>query len=64
MLVNEAGVILTPGLSCRASEPGMFRLCFAAVPEGGVEVGMKRIERALPAIRHFRAPVPPLLPTQ
>jgi 1-aminocyclopropane-1-carboxylate synthase len=46
-LVNEAGVILTPGLSCRASEPGMFRLCFAAVPEGGVEIGMERIERAL-----------------
>jgi aspartate/methionine/tyrosine aminotransferase len=43
-LVEEARVVLTPGLSCRAAEPGMFRLCFAAVPEGGIEVGMKRIE--------------------
>lgn len=47
MLVKEAGVILTPGLSCHAREPGMFRLCFAAVPEGGVEVGMTRIHESL-----------------
>jgi aspartate/methionine/tyrosine aminotransferase len=47
MLVADAGVVLTPGLSCHASEPGMFRLCFAAVPEGGLEVAFERIGKVL-----------------
>ena len=39
----DAGVLLIPGLSCRAIEPGYFRLCFAAVPEDGLQLGLERL---------------------
>jgi 1-aminocyclopropane-1-carboxylate synthase len=42
-LLDEARVLLTPGLACRAAEPGFFRLCFAAVPEDGLAVGLQRL---------------------
>jgi aspartate/methionine/tyrosine aminotransferase len=48
-LLDGARVFLTPGLSCRAPAPGMFRLCFAAAPAGATEVGMQRIGRFLQA---------------
>ena len=50
-LLKKGGVVLTPGLACRASEPGMFRLCFAAAPEGGIEIAMERIGRTLVELR-------------
>ncbi len=44
-LLREARVLLTPGLSCRAAEPGFFRLCFAAVSEEGLAEGLDRLTR-------------------
>ena len=46
-LVDRAHVLLTPGLACRAPAPGYFRLCFAAVPEDGLDEGMHRLVRFL-----------------
>jgi aspartate/methionine/tyrosine aminotransferase len=42
-LVDEANVNLTPGQACRISEPGFFRLCYAAVPAAAIDVALARI---------------------
>mmetsp|Transcript_29541 Transcript_29541/g.96208 ORF Transcript_29541/g.96208 Transcript_29541/m.96208 type:complete len:448 (-) Transcript_29541:1773-3116(-) len=48
-LVEEARVLVTPGLECFAPEPGFFRLCFAAAaPEALQEMG-SRLARVLKA---------------
>ena len=43
----DHGVNLTPGLACRAPEPGWFRLCFAALPRDGVLEGVRRVGAVL-----------------
>ena len=47
MLMDEARVVLTPGHSQLADEPGWFRLCFGWVVEEALIVGMKRMRRVL-----------------
>jgi 1-aminocyclopropane-1-carboxylate synthase len=39
----DAGVNLTPGSACRVSEPGFFRVCFAAVPEPVLREALGRV---------------------
>lgn len=46
-ICDEAKVILTPGKSCHAAEPGFFRLCFAWVPPEANIVAIRRIQQAL-----------------
>ncbi|CAM9863055.1 unnamed protein product [Phaeothamnion confervicola] len=41
------GVVLTPGESQRASEPGFFRVCYAYVPLPTLELAMARLRAAL-----------------
>lgn len=48
-LLEEANVNLTPGQACRIAEPGLFRLCYAAVPIEAVEEGIRRIGACLGA---------------
>ncbi|MEX0757179.1 MAG: aminotransferase class I/II-fold pyridoxal phosphate-dependent enzyme [Acidimicrobiia bacterium] len=43
----ENGVNLTPGAACRSSEPGLFRLCFAATPIESIPLGVDRIAAVL-----------------
>jgi aspartate/methionine/tyrosine aminotransferase len=45
--VEECRVILTPGESCHAEEPGFFRLCFAACEEKALAAGIQRIKAFL-----------------
>lgn len=40
-------VILTPGESCHAEQPGFFRICFAWVPCEALEIALNRIETRL-----------------
>jgi 1-aminocyclopropane-1-carboxylate synthase len=42
-ILEETNVNLTPGLACRSPEPGLFRLCFAAVTSPAFEVGVTRL---------------------
>lgn len=44
---EEAKVILTPGESCHASEPGYFRLCFAWVAKEALEDAVTRLQQTL-----------------
>jgi aspartate/methionine/tyrosine aminotransferase len=46
-ILEQAGVSLTPGAACHVGEPGFFRLCYAGLPTETVEVGVRRIVRAL-----------------
>lgn len=43
----DGGVNLTPGSACRSSEPGLFRLCFAATPIESIPLGVDRIAAVL-----------------
>ena len=47
VLMDEARVVLTPGHSQMASEPGWFRLCFGWMGESALVAGMKRMRRVL-----------------
>jgi 1-aminocyclopropane-1-carboxylate synthase len=42
---DECKVILTPGSSCHAKDPGFFRLCFAWVPKDALVDAVDRIEK-------------------
>ena len=42
-LLEEGNVNLTPGRACRNPEPGLMRLCFAAVPSEAVVTGIRRV---------------------
>ncbi len=42
-LLEQGNVNLTPGKACRNAEPGLLRLCFAAVPTETVVTGIRRI---------------------
>ncbi|MFO7549574.1 MAG: aminotransferase class I/II-fold pyridoxal phosphate-dependent enzyme [Acidimicrobiia bacterium] len=42
-LLDGANVNLTPGSACRVSEPGFFRLCFAAASRPTVVEGVRRL---------------------
>ena len=44
----EAGIVLTPGKDCEASEPGFFRACWAASPPEAHETAVHRIASFLP----------------
>ena len=46
---EEGKVILTPGQSCHAPEPGFFRLCFAWVPREALEAAVARVKGVLSA---------------
>lgn len=46
-LLEEANVNLTPGAATRSAEPGLFRLCFASVPEEVLRIGLTRLVGAL-----------------
>ncbi len=46
-LLNEGNVNLTPGKACRNPQPGLFRLCFAAVPAEAVVTGVRRVGAVL-----------------
>lgn len=46
-LLDEAKVNLTPGRACRISEPGFFRLCYAAAGAPAVEEALRRIAALL-----------------
>jgi hypothetical protein len=46
-LCKTSKVILTPGESCHAREPGFFRLCFAWMPPEAVEVAVGRLAKQL-----------------
>ena len=41
---DKCRVILTPGSSCHAKEPGFFRLCFAWVPKEALGDALKRMK--------------------
>jgi aspartate/methionine/tyrosine aminotransferase len=47
LMLEKANVNLTPGASCRVSEPGFFRLCFAGVPTDAAVEGVERIGQLL-----------------
>lgn len=42
-LFDECRLLLTPGLSCHAAEPGHFRCCFAWMPPASLEAGIRRL---------------------
>ncbi len=46
-ILEQARVNLTPGAACHVGEPGFFRLCYAGLPTGTVEAGVRRIVRLL-----------------
>ena len=46
-LLEDGNVNLTPGRACRNAEPGLLRLCFAAVPTEVAVAGVERIGRIL-----------------
>lgn len=48
-LCNDAKVILTPGESCHAKEPGFFRVCFAWVPKEALADAVARLKEVLQA---------------
>ncbi len=50
-VLEEGNVNLTPGRACRNAEPGLLRLCFAAVATEGAVAGVERIGRILAAER-------------
>jgi DNA-binding transcriptional MocR family regulator len=41
-LIHDFGLMLTPGASMRAEEPGMFRCVFSAATDDGFEVTLER----------------------
>ncbi|HVR32548.1 MAG TPA: aminotransferase class I/II-fold pyridoxal phosphate-dependent enzyme, partial [Acidimicrobiia bacterium] len=43
----DNGVNLTPGAASRSSDPGLFRVCFAATPIESLPLGVERIARSL-----------------
>ena len=47
-LLDEGGVNLTPGRACHCAEPGLFRVCFAGVPEPALDLALDRMARVLP----------------
>ncbi len=49
-LLEEGNVNLTPGSACHAAEPGLMRLCFAAVPTDAVVTGVQRIASVLAGV--------------
>lgn len=44
---DKCKIILTPGSSCHAAEPGFFRLCFAWVPREALEDALQRMKEEL-----------------
>lgn len=54
-LFSTSRILLTTGKSCRSSEPGFFRICYAwpAVTEEDPTVAMKELKARL--IKHFKA---------
>ena len=44
---DGAKVILTPGESCHAAQPGYFRLCFAWVPPEALSAAVDRLAALL-----------------
>lgn len=42
-LFDECRLLLTPGLSCHAAEPGHFRCCFAWMSPASLEAGIRRL---------------------
>jgi hypothetical protein len=42
-LVDEHRVILTPGNTCHATQPGYFRMCYAWVPAEALPAAVARI---------------------
>ncbi len=46
-MLHEANVNLTPGAACRISEPGFFRLCYAAQPTNAIVAGITRLAHVL-----------------
>jgi aspartate/methionine/tyrosine aminotransferase len=49
--LEQGSVNITPGAACRISEPGFFRLCYAAEPIEAVLSGIARIKRTLVGLR-------------
>ncbi|GLT74655.1 hypothetical protein SLA2020_464420 [Shorea laevis] len=43
IILNEVRLNISPGSSCRCSEPGWFRVCFANMSEQTLEVALRRI---------------------
>ena len=50
-LLDEQSVNLTPGEACRISEPGFFRLCYAAESTELVLEGVRRVTELLTQLR-------------
>lgn len=46
-LCDDAKLILTPGESCHANEPGFFRLCFAWMPKEALGEAVDRLKASL-----------------
>lgn len=46
-LFDEAKVLVTPGKSCLASQPGFFRFCFATVARSALDTASHRLKRTL-----------------
>ena len=45
----DVGINLTPGAAIRSEEPGLFRLCFASVGLGALDVAIDRLLAVLQA---------------
>lgn len=44
-LIEECGLLVTPGRSCHAASPGFFRFCYAAIPLPGVVQAAQRLQQ-------------------
>eukprot|EP00884_Botryococcus_braunii_P001068 jgi/Botrbrau1/10962/Bobra.0383s0016.1 len=42
-LIEDCGLLVTPGKACHAASPGFFRFCYAAVPLGAVGEAAQRL---------------------
>ncbi|XP_047318933.1 1-aminocyclopropane-1-carboxylate synthase 3-like [Impatiens glandulifera] len=43
-IVYEVGLNISPGSSCHCTEPGWFRVCFANMSEGTLDLAMQRLK--------------------
>ncbi|KAK8936349.1 1-aminocyclopropane-1-carboxylate synthase 7 [Platanthera zijinensis] len=55
VVVDEVKLNISPGSSCHCSEPGWFRVCFANLSGGALEVAMRRMTEFAANIRARRA---------
>mmetsp|Transcript_35677 Transcript_35677/g.65655 ORF Transcript_35677/g.65655 Transcript_35677/m.65655 type:complete len:185 (-) Transcript_35677:47-601(-) len=53
-LLNEHGLLFTPGLSMKNELPGFFRCVYSAASDGEFELGLERIGRCADAMRRSK----------